>query len=67
MNTSDIPYRMSSHERRQVRARAQKEHFKNRLRARKEFESKRQRVIARSALFFGLLATVVAVSLMKLA
>jgi D-serine deaminase-like pyridoxal phosphate-dependent protein len=46
MNAGEMTYRPSSKERRQLRAKQQKEHFKNRLRARKEAKMLRQRLVA---------------------
>jgi hypothetical protein len=46
MNAGDMTYRPSSKERRQLRAKQQKEHFKNRLRARKQAKMLRQRLVA---------------------
>jgi hypothetical protein len=45
MNAGDMTYRPSSKERRQLRAKQQKEHFKSRLRARKEAKMFRQRLV----------------------
>jgi hypothetical protein len=45
MNAGEMTYQPSSKERRQLRTKKQKEDFKNRLRARKEAQVHRQRLV----------------------
>lgn len=65
MNAGEITYRPSSKERRQIRAKKEKEQFKNRLRARKEAKMLRLRLVGYAIFGSILVAAAATVALVR--